>query len=121
MPYETISVVFLIFFAIYFRSAAMNLDTDDLVTSSLIAFLVASVVFVFSIKAFRSLFPDSDVSIKGLSSHIWVEKPTYIVSVSLLLSFACFKKRVTYRYLFPGSKCLYYMRNIDTWIQSTLL
>lgn len=61
----------------------MYLDTDDLVTSSIIAFLIAIVVFIFSIKAFRSLFPDGDVADKGLSSHVWVEKPTYIISVSM--------------------------------------
>lgn len=60
----------------------MYLDTDDLVTSSIIAFLIAIVVFVFSIKAFRWLFPESDIDDKGLSSHVWVEKPSYILSVS---------------------------------------
>ncbi|XP_015369348.1 PREDICTED: diacylglycerol kinase epsilon [Diuraphis noxia] len=58
----------------------MYLDTDDLVTSSLIAFLIAIVVFVFSIKAFRWLSSENDVADKGLSSHVWVEKPTYILS-----------------------------------------
>lgn len=60
----------------------MYLDTDDLVTSSIITFLIAIVVFVFSIKAFRWLFPDINVADNGLSSHAWVEKPSYIISVS---------------------------------------
>lgn len=66
----------------YFRFT-MYLDTEDLVTSSIIAFLIAIVVFVFSIKAFRWLFPESNVADKGFSSHVWVEKPTYILSVSI--------------------------------------
>lgn len=61
----------------------MYLDTDDLVTSSIIAFLIAIIVFVFSIKVFRLLTPDGDLADKGVSSHVWVEKPTYIISVSM--------------------------------------
>ncbi|XP_025407270.1 diacylglycerol kinase epsilon-like isoform X2 [Sipha flava] len=57
----------------------MYLDMDDLVTSSIIAFLTASIVFILSIKVFRSFF-NGNVADKSLSSHIWVEKPTYIVS-----------------------------------------
>jgi hypothetical protein len=64
----------------------MYLDTDDLVTSSIIAFVIAIVVFIFSIKAFRWFFPESDVADKGLSSHVWVEKPSYILSVSIIQS-----------------------------------
>lgn len=60
----------------------MFLDTDDLVTSSIITFLIAIVVFVFSIKVFKWLFPDINVADKSLSSHVWVEKPAYIISVS---------------------------------------
>lgn len=62
----------------------MYLDTDDLVTSSIIAFLIAIVVFVFSIKAFRYLSPDGIVAEQGLSSHTWIEKPNYITNVSNL-------------------------------------
>ncbi|VVC36101.1 Diacylglycerol kinase, accessory domain,Diacylglycerol kinase, catalytic domain,Zinc [Cinara cedri] len=58
----------------------MYLDPDDLVTSSLIAFLIAIIVFVFSIKVFRLLFPDGNVADKGVSSHVWIEKPAYIIS-----------------------------------------
>jgi len=61
----------------------MYLDTDDLVTSSIIAFLIAIVVFVLSVKAFRWLSPENYVADKGLSSHVWVEKPSYILSVSI--------------------------------------
>jgi len=50
------------------------------VTSSIIAFAIAIVVFIFSVKLFRWLFPDVDVTNKGLSQHTWIEKPTYIVS-----------------------------------------
>jgi len=60
----------------------MYLDKDDLVTSSIIAFLIAIVVFVFSIKTFRWLSSENYVPDKGLSSHVWVEKPTCILSVS---------------------------------------
>lgn len=69
----------------------MYLDTNDLVTSSIIAFLIAIVVFIFSIKVFRWLFPDVNVATKSLSSHVWVEKPSYIISVStyLLHQFMC--------------------------------
>lgn len=61
----------------------MYLDTNDLVTSSIIAFIIAIVVFVYSIKAFRWLCSENDVADKGLSSHVWVEKPTYILSVNI--------------------------------------
>lgn len=64
----------------------MYLDSDDLVTSSIIAFLIAIVVFVFSIKVFRWLSPENDVADKRLSSHVWVEKPSYILSVSIIQS-----------------------------------
>lgn len=62
----------------------MYLDTDDLVTSSIITFVIATVVFVFSIKLFRRTFPDGIAADNSLSSHVWVEKPAYIVSVSVL-------------------------------------
>jgi len=75
--------LFFYLFPTFFRFT-MYLDTDDLVTSSIIAFLIAIVVFVFSIKAFRWLFPENDVADKSLSSHVWVEKPVYILSVSII-------------------------------------
>lgn len=62
----------------------MYLDTDDLVTSSIIAFLIAIVVFIFSVKVFRYLSPDGIVAAQGLSSHTWIEKPSYIINVSIL-------------------------------------
>lgn len=61
---------------------------DDLVTSSIIAFLTASIVFILSIKVFR-LLSNGNFADKGLSSHVWVEKPTYIVSVSISLLKKC--------------------------------
>lgn len=76
-------ITFFHFKLTYFRFT-MYLDTDDLVTSSIITFIIAIVVFVLSIKAFRWLSPENDVADKGVSSHVWVEKPTYILSVSII-------------------------------------
>lgn len=68
--------------AAYRYGFTMYLDTDDLVTSSIVAVGITIVVFILSVKVFRCLFPDDGVTKKSLSSHAWVEKPTYITSVS---------------------------------------
>ncbi|XP_050524928.1 diacylglycerol kinase epsilon-like [Daktulosphaira vitifoliae] len=51
---------------------------DDLVLLSLITVFIAAVVFIASIKIFKSLFPYTNVSEKNCLYHTWIEKPSFI-------------------------------------------